>query len=186
MADPNAQLDDELRRLDEEFEEGDITRKGYEKRRTLLFNQFLSPQDAPAPRQRGLRIHSAEDSDHPASSDAGSRTQSLAALNGQSASASSNGTMNSGRPEMSRRTSALRDSYGNELYQNETPVSHAQRLQQREMGGSFRQSSSSGSFDNRRDTLMVESSDGSRTQTMLSQNYAFNPDTQQNYGGIGH
>ena len=183
MADSNAQLDEELRRLDEEFEEGDITRKGYEKRRTLLFNQFLSPQDAPAPRQRGLRIHSADDSDHPASSDASSRTQSLAALNGQSASASSNGTMNSGRPEMSRRTSALRDSYGNDLYQNDTPVSHAQRLQQREMGGSFRQSSSSGSFDNRRDTLMVESSDGSRTQTMLSQNYAFNPDTQQNYGG---
>jgi hypothetical protein len=46
MAGVNPELEDALRKLDEELEEGDITRKGYEKRRTLILSQYLSPAPA--------------------------------------------------------------------------------------------------------------------------------------------
>lgn len=182
MAASNPRLEEELRRLDEELEEGDITRKGYEKRRTLLFSQFLGPQDVPAPSRGGLRVHSPDDSDHPAS-DAGSRTQSLAALTGQSSTSSRNGTTTSNRPDINRRASALREDYGNDQYRDESPASHVQRFQEREVGGPRRQSSFTEQYDNRRDTLVVDSNNGSRTHTLMSQNYAFNPETQQTYGG---
>ncbi|KAK5262675.1 hypothetical protein LTR40_014945, partial [Exophiala xenobiotica] len=80
MAGVNPELEDALRKLDEELEEGDITRKGYEKRRTLILSQYISPHPS---QPRGLRVHSPDDSDHPASNDA-SRAASLAALTGRS------------------------------------------------------------------------------------------------------
>lgn len=43
MADHNPELQAKLQELDHELEEGDITRKGYEKRRTLLLSEFLGP-----------------------------------------------------------------------------------------------------------------------------------------------
>ena len=44
MASSNPELEEQLRQLDVELEEGDITKKGYEKRRTLILSQFVSPQ----------------------------------------------------------------------------------------------------------------------------------------------
>ena len=41
MADHNEELRSRLAQLDHELDEGDITRKGYEKRRTLLFQEFM-------------------------------------------------------------------------------------------------------------------------------------------------
>ncbi|KAI9705670.1 MAG: putative NRPS-like protein biosynthetic cluster [Bogoriella megaspora] len=41
MADQSPELQAQLAQLDHELEEGDITKKGYEKRRTFLFEQFL-------------------------------------------------------------------------------------------------------------------------------------------------
>ncbi|KAJ5491055.1 hypothetical protein N7539_002622 [Penicillium diatomitis] len=43
MADDNPEFQSALRELDRELEEGDITEKGYQKRRTLLLSQFLGP-----------------------------------------------------------------------------------------------------------------------------------------------
>ena len=168
MAASNPELDEQLRHLDYEFEEGDITRKGYEKRRTLILSQYLAPQDAP----RGLRVHSAEDSDHPASSD-GSRAASLAALQGRTASLSRQGT-----PQDARQMSATaaRSSYDDPYAK---PVTRVDKFQEREMGGSMRQMS----LTNRSSTLVPETQDSSRTHTLMSQNYAFNPDQQQMYNG---
>ena len=180
----NPDLEDALRRLDDELDEGDITRKGYEKRRTLLLSQYLSPQDAPQFQRGGLRIHSPDDSDHPASHD-GSRAASLAALTAQSTSDSTsrNGTMSEAYPSMNRKISAVRESYADDPYRSNSPVSHVQRFQERETGAIPRQPSFTGSYDNRRETLVVDSIGNSRTPTLVSQNYAFNPDAQGGYSG---
>lgn len=167
----HSDLDTALRKLDEELEEGDITHKGYEKRRTRLLSQYLSPKDLPAPptQRGGLRIHSPDDSDHPASN-SGSRSASLAALT----AGDSNG------PEL-RQVNSLRDGYDD--HRSQSPQSHVDRFQGRQLGGSLQNSSfSGGSSDNRRDTLLPPSGDHSRTQTLVRDDYAFNPDTQQNYG----
>jgi acyl-CoA synthetase (AMP-forming)/AMP-acid ligase II len=166
----SSDLDAALRELDEELEEGEITQKGYEKRKSRLLSQFLDPQDIPPPVQRGgLRIHSPDDSDHPASN-SGSRSASLAALTA--------GDRNG--PEL-RQVSSLRDEYGN--FRSDSPPSHVGRFQERQMGGSMHNSSySGGSAENRRDTLLPPTDDQSRTHTLVRDDYAFNPDQQQNYG----
>lgn len=171
MASSHPELEQQLQQLDAELEEGDITRKGYEKRRTLILSQYLSPQDVP--QQRGLRIHSPDDSDHPASND-GSRAASLAALHGRNTSISRQSTLQDSQPS-SRQVSMGRVSHDDPYY-NQAPASHVNRFQERAGGGS-------GSLSNRSSTLMPETQDTSRTQTLLSQNYAFNPDQQQNYNG---
>jgi len=76
MAAPSAELQAKLQELDHELEEGDITRKGYEKRRTVLLSQYLGP-DASAAREEGTRPQSLVSSDA-----SGSRSASLAALSG--------------------------------------------------------------------------------------------------------
>ncbi|KAL9103823.1 MAG: hypothetical protein Q9163_001178 [Psora crenata] len=81
MAEDNPELQERLRELDLELEEGEITQKGYQKRRTLILSQYLSPPGDPA---RGLRVHSPEDTAHP--SNDGSRAASFAALTQRSAS----------------------------------------------------------------------------------------------------
>ena len=86
MAEDNPELQEKLRELDEELEEGEITQKGYQKRRTLILSQYLAPTDIERA-QRGLRVHSPEDTAHP--SNDGSRSASFAALNSRSNAASS-------------------------------------------------------------------------------------------------
>ena len=88
MAEDNPELQEKLRELDAELEDGEITQKGYQKRRTLILSQYLAPSDAERS-QRGLRVHSPEDTAHP--SNDGSRSASFAALN----SRSNNGSFNS-------------------------------------------------------------------------------------------
>jgi hypothetical protein len=63
MAD-NTALHAQLEALDLELEDGDITRKGYEKRRTMILSQYLGPQEVER-LNTGLRVHSADDSSHP-------------------------------------------------------------------------------------------------------------------------
>ena len=41
MAEDNVELQRRLQELDEELEDGDITRKGYEKRRTAILSEYL-------------------------------------------------------------------------------------------------------------------------------------------------
>ncbi|MCJ1310305.1 hypothetical protein MMC25_003967 [Agyrium rufum] len=63
MAD-NPDLQAKLHDLDQELEEGEITTKGYQKRRTLILSQYLSPAQIEQV-QGQLRVHSAEDTSHP-------------------------------------------------------------------------------------------------------------------------
>ena len=77
MAENNPELQAKLRQLDHELEEGDITAKGYQKRRTLILSEYLSPQQIEQV-QGGLRVHCPEDTVHP--SQDGSRSASFAAL----------------------------------------------------------------------------------------------------------
>ncbi|EHY54763.1 hypothetical protein HRR83_004108 [Exophiala dermatitidis] len=185
MSGINPELEEALRKLDEELEEGDITRKGYEKRRTLILSQFIPPLDTTSPSQsqsqpRGLRIHSPDDSDHPASNDA-SRAASLAALTGRPVSeAARNGAIPESYPSMNRPGSMLRDEQMDDPRRSTTPQSHVQRFQEREAGETSRGSFSGPAQDQRQQTFLT-ATDQSRTQTLLSQNYAFNPDSQQNY-----
>ena len=81
MAEDNPELQQKLRQLDTELEEGEITQKGYQKRRTLILSQYLAP---PGESARGLRVHSPDDTAHP--SNDGSRAASFAALTQRSAS----------------------------------------------------------------------------------------------------
>ena len=185
-------LRDELRRLDEELQEGDITHKGYEKRRTLILSQFIAPQNAPTQSSGGLRIHSPDDSDHPASKDSsrdGSRSASLAALTSRSTSGQSqNSPMTQEQhPGMSRQITAVRDGFAGGSTLSNSPSGHVQRFQEREYGtmGSVPKSQSTNSFDSRRETLTTlndsSSPDDSRAQTLVRDKYAFNPGEQQDF-----
>lgn len=62
MDDP--ELQQQLAHLDHELEEGDITEKGYQKRRTLLLSQYLGPQEAGALNDLGDRTSSSPHSPH--------------------------------------------------------------------------------------------------------------------------
>lgn len=86
MADDNPELQKRLSELDHELAEGDITEKGYQKRRTLILSQFFTPTHAEQV-QRGLRVHSPDNTAHP--SQDGSRSASFAALTSRSENTSS-------------------------------------------------------------------------------------------------
>lgn len=86
MAEDNPELQKRLSELDHELAEGDITEKGYQKRRTLILSQFFTPTNVEQV-QRGLRVHSPEDTAHP--SQDGSRSASFAALTARSENTSS-------------------------------------------------------------------------------------------------
>ena len=109
MAEDNPELQQKLRELEFELEEGEITQKGYQKRRTLILSQYLA---APGESAKGLRVHSPEDTAHPSNN--GSRAASFAALTQRSASP---------RPEISqvrqlgvRNPSSNPSSLGQESY----------------------------------------------------------------------
>src|SRR2546421_2152128 len=173
MADIDRRLKEELRKLNEELEEGDITRKGYEKRRTQILSQYIAPQHTPSGPRGGLRIHSPDDSDHPASKD-GSRSASLAALTaGSSMITSRNSTMTKNHPGLSRQLTVVKDEIpaGNGTLRSSSPQGLVQRFQEREAGSlmSMPRSSSSQSYESWHATLTVDSSspDVSRSQTLV-------------------
>ncbi|KAJ9655859.1 hypothetical protein H2198_005396 [Neophaeococcomyces mojaviensis] len=177
-----SQLEEELRALDQELDEGDITKKGYEKRRTLLLSKYLAPAAAqsPAPAAEpklGLRLHSPDDSNHPASRDE-FRADSLNQLEGigRSSSGSRNGTMTSEPVSFSRRSTVQLD---------EPPIqppSHAQRFMQQQVGaGLGGRNTSISSIEDRRSTITPGTGDTSRTQSLMHQDFAFNPDTQATF-----
>lgn len=182
MSQNNPQLQAALEQLDQELEEGDITEKGYQKRRTLILSQFLGPVEAEKV-QRSLRVHSVEDSDHPASND-GSRSASLAALNANSSSASQAETPS--HPSMTRQLTAVRSNEITGDQQSQSPgvyghpQGHVQRFQERELNipAGHQRSASGGSIDA---SWSQGNQDASRTGTLTSQNYAFNPTMQTEY-----
>ncbi|KAK5253237.1 hypothetical protein LTR40_011147, partial [Exophiala xenobiotica] len=86
-------------------------------------------------------------------------------------------------PGTGRQASIIIDEYSNDPRRSSTPQSLVQRFQEREADPTSRRSTSGSSYDNRNDTFLTANNDFSRTQTLLSQNYAFKPENHQNYGG---
>ncbi|GAB7345319.1 hypothetical protein MBLNU457_3674t1 [Dothideomycetes sp. NU457] len=72
--DNEQELNAKLQELDRELEEGDITQKGYEKRRTVILSEFYGQFSDN--QQSNLQIHAPETSSHP-SSDNNSRATSF-------------------------------------------------------------------------------------------------------------
>ena len=74
------ELQAQLHELDQELEDGDITKKGYEKRRTQILSTFLSPRELDALQGTGLRVHNADDTSHPSRPEGHSRAESFASI----------------------------------------------------------------------------------------------------------
>ena len=170
MAGADEELRIRLQELDQELNEGEITEKGYSKRRTLLLSQygvpagFTAPPDPgpasseSAPREYnsgGLRVHNASDTNHPASTE-GSRAASLARRGAEDRSQEVEDGYNDHRPA------------GRLLVRNENtipagPYGYESREQGQSGYGPDDQQAYASSFDN------------SREPTMMHTDYAFNP-----------
>ena len=191
MAGVAPELDAQLRQLDEELEEGDITKKGYEKRRTWLLSQYgLQPNRKPlnkflkhnevvsgytrpmiAITQLRMMAHELPRLRHSPVVPSVRHHGTVPSFPNQQAGAS---------PRVASGTSEQDGGYG--------PVSHVQKFQEREMGyGGHQRTASNLSYEQRKETLGVpgtdSSPDTSRAQTLLSGNYAFNPEKQGEYVG---
>lgn len=186
MAEDNPELKEQLRALDRELEEGDITEKGYQKRRTLILSQFQTPTHLERG-QRGMRLHSPDDTVHPSRD--GSRSASFAALTSRSDSSShfpqpDSRSAPSHAQQVSANGQTRTDSREGPPLQDRTG-----RLRERELGG--RNSSQEHSAysqeshgrSSRRDMPggYPFSQDSTRAPTMAESNYAFNPETEAEY-----
>ncbi|KAF2461950.1 hypothetical protein BDY21DRAFT_368098 [Lineolata rhizophorae] len=190
MAEDNPELQSKLRELDQELEEGDITRKGYEKRRTVLLSQFLGATAAETIQQT-LRLHSVDEGRD------GSRTASLAALSGTT-SPHSVPNRSGGASPMSPQPQLLSPQDAQHEYYQQgyaPPPSQVGRFQERQLGMQRQPSPAFGGpggpggpgglgdpYANRPRT--PDSIGYSRENTMLNSDYAFNPANQAG-GGWG-
>lgn len=186
MAEDNPELQEKLRALDHELEEGDITEKGYQKRRTLILSQFLTPTHGEQV-QRGMRLHTPDDTSHPSRD--GSRSASFAALTSRSDSSShiphaDSRSVSGHAPQLSANGQTRTESREGPPLQDRTG-----RLRERELGvrnpsqehSAYSQESYGG--PSRRDMPGGHpfSQDSTRTPTMADSNYAFNPENEAEY-----
>lgn len=194
MADDNPELMAKLQALDRELEEGDITLKGYEKRRTMILAQYLSPQQMEQV-QSGLRVRNANDTSHP----------SLGSGNGFKGTRDSYGSIAAGPYA---QTAQYNHAYGGPNTADGTadqyvlgggmtqlqvqpptpgldagPPSQVQRFQEREMGmrppSAHRQSSYSLGPPPGPRPASAGSQYSSGPNTMVDSDYVFNPDAKQ-------
>ncbi|KAJ5746899.1 uncharacterized protein N7511_008595 [Penicillium nucicola] len=179
MAEESPELQAALRTLDRELEEGDITEKGYQKRRTVLLSQFLGPnkpldinahanslQDGSAsgsmapPAILSVRPPTADSSQH-----IKSPTYSGGYDDTKSGGLGYGAGIDTHDPSLASSGSHDRDSAGMLQAQNRMP--------------------SVGSYDSlflpRPPIPGSQGPDNSRTATLMSQNYAFNPNSQPEY-----
>ena len=190
-----------LHELEQELADGEITTKGYQKRRTLMLSQYLTPTHVEQA-QRGLRIHSPEDTVHP--SNDGSRSTSLAAHSmqpgdtphrDQYASASQDTDMRH-RTSMGRLDMVMNGQNGHQNRATATASGQVGRFQERDVTARnpMQRQSSYGLDQNymaQQDTSGNSSNfDNSREPTMMGSNYAFNPENEAGYndqqgGGYG-
>ncbi|KAI9741742.1 MAG: hypothetical protein M1834_000128 [Cirrosporium novae-zelandiae] len=184
MATDDPELQRKLRELDHELKEGDITQKGYQKRRTLILSQHLGPDQEVLQR---LRLHTSDDAPHPSNN--GSRSASFAALNAgpqDSYFPTSRGSDISARSSTGMRNTSGGFSFDNgrvdSMASFEYPQGPIERFQERQLG--VRNPSSRQSTFSMNDYETAHES--SRSGTMMSANYAFSPPVQnyqdQQYG----
>ncbi|EEQ89866.1 AMP binding domain-containing protein [Blastomyces dermatitidis ER-3] len=195
MAEENAELQIALRQLDQELEDGEITQKGYEKRRTLILSHYLSSNNSKRA-DRGLRIGSPTVAGHrvsqlgiysPPSSSQGSRPAS-STLSDERRHSDSLPANFIGREQERIATDSMsaRDSIGSASHSMQSGNQLAQ-IQERELGFSFRseRQPSSASYDSLflpKGPGQPGNNDSSRSGTLRSHNYAFNPTDQPDYG----
>ncbi|KAJ5578699.1 uncharacterized protein N7459_007663 [Penicillium hispanicum] len=184
MSDDSPEFQSALRNLDREFEEGDITEKGYQKRRTLLLSQFLGPN-------KPLEINPHANGDQGAASE-GPHMAPPTILSVRPP------TADSSQPTISSPNYAggYDDMSGNGEVGYNHRVSMGMQSPSPAPTGSYDRDStgmlqaldrmpSSASYD----SLFLpkppppgsQGPDGSRTATLMSQNYAFNPEYQTEY-----
>ena len=195
MAEDNPELQEKLQELDQELEEGEITEKGYQKRRTLILSQYLTPTHVEQA-QRGLRVHSPDDNSHP--SNDGSRSASFAALTSRSSSGSwvaANGPRSASPRDSVVGPEMFSDGYTGYDHRALAPVQGpVERFQERELG--VRNVAQRHSYIQDPQYLSRPESpggypddDNSRQPTMMSSSYAFNPASEtgfnQQQGGHG-
>ncbi|KAH5812400.1 hypothetical protein HBI93_218860 [Parastagonospora nodorum] len=199
MAESNPELQAKLQELEHELEEGDITTKGYEKRRTVLLSQYLGPEHAA---QLGHLRQGSLAGSLAGSEGSGSRAASLAAISGPQQSQSQQRelpTIEIPRPE-SQYTSNTPSLVGTSQYAGSGgstagssqymayPPSQVGRFQEKQLGlrttslqrNASQLSQGSETFIPRPQTPEYNYS---REGTMMGSNYAFNPDTQPGYDG---
>ncbi|KAK5134497.1 hypothetical protein LTR08_006414 [Meristemomyces frigidus] len=126
MADatPNPELTQRLSELDFELADGEITRKGWEKRRTVILSQYLSPQQV----ESGLRIHSVDDTSHPSRRGSGSNGGGARGGLGSGVRGSSFGSISAG-PYAEEQTGSG-GGYANEQQYERPPQDRFQQQQQ--------------------------------------------------------
>ncbi|PGH13820.1 hypothetical protein AJ79_03388 [Helicocarpus griseus UAMH5409] len=196
MAEDNPELQIALRQLDQELEDGEITQKGYEKRRTLLLSHYLSPNNNG---DRGLRIanpgtpagrrgsHLGLYSPPTSSHGSGPHSSTLSDEHRQSDSFPAN--LIGGEQDRiisgDGRVAAMDPMAGAHPMQSGNQLA---QIQERELGFSFgvERQPSSASYD----SLFLPRSqapppgsvyDTSRSGTIRSNSYAFNPADQYDY-----
>ncbi|KMU72055.1 hypothetical protein CISG_00364 [Coccidioides immitis RMSCC 3703] len=171
MAEENPELQAALRELDQELEDGDITEKGYQKRRTLLLSQYLSADGAQGNQE--LRFMRRPSHDAPTTIAGGqvNRRSVYADNRRQSDYLPAN--------LLSPADSGYTDPRANPL----------SRIHENELGFSLNptQQPSRTSYDSMQAPMAnpsVADYDHSRSPTVISQNYAFNPNEQPEYDSL--
>ncbi|KAJ5426357.1 hypothetical protein N7465_001427 [Penicillium sp. CMV-2018d] len=182
MAEESPEIQAALRNLDRELEEGDITEKGYQKRRTVLLSQYFGPnKPLEINQQAGLgydaspaspgRAPPAILSVRPPTADS-----SLPHIASPVYAGSYNGSQGSGA-----------------VGYTQGPGIHTQDQSQASLGSHSREgmlqahdrAPSGSSYDSlflpKPPIPVSQGQDGSRTATLMSQNYAFNPNSQPEY-----
>ncbi len=181
MADDNVDLQRRLQELDGELEDGDITRKGYEKRRTAILSEYLSPQQLGDLRGESgdlgaFSFHSPSQSIGSAGERSGSghaKTNSYGSITagpwaGEYNAVSSEQPSHSGAPTAG-------------------PPSHAQRFQEQQLGMRGQAQPRTGSFDYpdrppSRGSLYSSPENTVVGERTGSGSYAFNPSAGQQQG----
>ncbi|KXX76885.1 Meiotically up-regulated gene 62 protein [Madurella mycetomatis] len=164
MAELSPELQGRLDELERELEEGDITQKGYQKRRTQILSQY-GFEDMGEPREGGLRIHSPDDSYH--LGDDGHRAASLAALNANSSNSRSSDSPSSATEYQPQSPYTNPEMHPASLLAPGGPVAE-NRPSMRHHNSLFLSA-----------TPVNESS--TRSGTMVSGDYAFNPEQHMGY-----
>ncbi|KAK3322607.1 hypothetical protein B0H66DRAFT_602044 [Apodospora peruviana] len=178
MAEANPELQQKLDELERELEnladspafvpmqEGDITEKGYQKRRTQLLSQWFPA--APAQPRSGLRVHSPDSSSHPSSD--GHRAASLAALNANSPPSRSPASMTSPSEFQPQSPYSNPDDHPASILAPGGPIADHQPAM------------------HAHDSLFLVPAPvndaSTRSGTMVSGDYAFNPELQGGYAEL--
>ncbi|EEP82269.1 conserved hypothetical protein [Uncinocarpus reesii 1704] len=172
MAEDNPELQAVLRELDQELEDGDITEKGYQKRRTLLLSQYLSADGHQG--HQGLNLPR---KDLPQGAPA-----SIPSAQTARRSVYADNRRQSDYLPANLLVSPTESEYAN------PPVNPLSRIHENELGFSLDSGHqpTRASYDSLRNSgvnTSISQYDQSRSPTIMSQSYAFNPNDQQGYGG---